>query len=144
MRFTIPGEPVGKARPKVVMGGMHTYTPEKTVNYETLVKMEYQHEAKGYFIAAGPVRVQIDAYFSIPKATSKKKRREMLADRVFPTKKPDWDNIGKIVCDALNGLAYKDDAQVVSASVFKHFSDQPHVDVIIEEVRNENLLDSLA
>ena len=141
MTFSIPGAPQGKARPKVVRQGAFSraYTPEKTVNYEALVKLSYQQAAGGLFLGAGvPVRVRIDAYYDTPKSESKKKLRNMLAGLLFPTKKPDWDNIGKIVCDALNGIAWKDDAQIVDGNVLKHYSEVPHTDVLIEEVQHEN------
>ena len=147
MKFTIPGAPQGKARPKIVRRGNFTqaFTPEKTVNYEALVKLSYQQAAGGLFLGAGvPVRVRIDAYYDTPKSGSKKKLRDMLMGLIYPTKEPDWDNIGKIVCDALNGIAYKDDAQVVDGHVVKHYSETPHTDVLIEEVHNENLLYSNA
>ena len=51
----------------------------------------------------------------------------------YPTKKPDADNIAKVVCDALNGLAYKDDAQVIDLTVHKRFGD-PKVIVKIWEM----------
>ena len=144
MKFTIPGEPCGKARPRVVrVGNMsRTYTPEKTVSYENLVKLEFQQSANGFFAKEGPVRVQIAAYFSLPKSASKKKSALMQAGKIRPTKKPDWDNIGKIVCDALNGIAFKDDSQVVEATVTKQFSTLPRVEVIIEEAKSrESLFD---
>ena len=141
MTFSIPGAPQGKARPKVVRHGAFSkaYTPEKTVNYEALVKLSYQQAAGGLFLGAGvPVRVRIDAYYDTPKSESKKKLRNMLAGLLFPTKKPDWDNIGKIICDALNGIAWKDDAQIVDGHVLKHYSEVPHTDVLIEEVQHED------
>ena len=141
MTFSIPGAPQGKARPKVVRNGAFSkaYTPEKTVNYEALVKMSYQQAAGGFFLGAGvPVRVRIDAYYDTPKSESKKKLRNMLAGLLFPTKKPDWDNIGKIICDALNGIAWKDDAQIVDGHVLKHYSEVPRTDVLIEEVQHED------
>lgn len=141
MIFTIPGAPQGKARPKVVRRGnfTQTYTPEKTVNYEALVKLSYQQAANGFFLGEGvPVVVRIDAYYDTPKAASKKKLRDMLAGLISPTKKPDWDNIGKIVCDALNGIAWKDDAQIVDGRVIKHYSEHPHTDVMILEASNED------
>lgn len=141
MTFSIPGAPQGKARPKVVRNGTFSraYTPEKTVNYEALVKLSYQQAAGGLFLGAGvPVRVRIDAYYDTPKSESKKKLRNMLAGLLFPTKKPDWDNIGKIVCDALNGIAWKDDAQIVDGHVLKHYSEVPRTDVLIEEVQHED------
>lgn len=141
MTFSIPGAPQGKARPKVVRQGAFSkaYTPEKTVNYEALVKLSYQQAAGGLFLGAGvPVRVRIDAYYDTPKSESKKKLRNMLAGLLFPTKKPDWDNIGKIICDALNGIAWKDDAQIVDGHVLKHYSEVPHTDVLIEEAKYED------
>lgn len=135
--FTVPGEPCGKGRARTVNahGRKMSYTPEKTTNYEALVKLMFRQAAGDFFLGAGvPVRMRIDAYYSTPKSESKKRLRGMLMGLLFPTKKPDWDNIGKIVSDALNGVAYKDDAQVVDGRVVKHYSDVPHTDVLIEEV----------
>ena len=53
--------------------------------------------------------------------------------KIRPTKKPDFDNIGKIVCDSLNKRAYNDDAQVVDAQVRKFYSRNPRVVVTIQE-----------
>lgn len=47
----------------------------------------------------------------------------MLSGQLYPTKKPDWDNVGKIICDALNGIAYRDDAQIVFAAVSKSYTE---------------------
>ena len=138
MKFTIPGEPTGKGRPRIIHNGNFSkaYTPEETELYENLIKLEFQHaaNAEGFVLTNEPVRVRIDAYYSVPKSTSKKRWREMLAGWICPTKKPDWDNIGKTICDALNGIAYKDDSQVVDGRVLKHFADIPRVEVQIEEV----------
>ena len=57
----------------------------------------------------------------------------MLDGLIRPTKKPDWDNIGKVVCDALNGIAYRDDAQIVDSMVRKFYGEVPRVVVIIRE-----------
>lgn len=134
MRFTIPGEPCGKCRPRVVHNGnfSRAYTPEKTVNYETLAKLEFQRQCGGY-IDGVAVRMEIIARFSIPKSTSKRKARAMEAGEIYPAKKPDCDNIIKIVCDALNGIAYKDDAQIIAVSLEKRYAQIPGVDVRIME-----------
>lgn len=58
----------------------------------------------------------------------------MLAGQEQPTKKPDWDNIGKIICDALNGIAYADDSQIVLGQMVKKYSDNPRTDVRLWEV----------
>ena len=143
MKFTIPGAPCGKGRPRFARRGQFTraYTPAKTANYENLVVLEFQNAGGTYLGDKVPVKVRIDAYYEIPKSTSKKTFREMVANLVFPTKKPDWDNIGKIVCDALNGIAYKDDAQIVDGHVVKHYSEVPYTEVLIEEVKRESLFD---
>ena len=81
--------------------------------------------------------VRVMAYYTIPKSISKKKRQAMLDHKVRPTKKPDFDNIGKVICDSLNGIAYRDDAQIVDAQVRKFYSDTPRVVVIITDIPDE-------
>lgn len=77
------------------------------------------------------------AYYKIQKNISKKERADKLSGRIRPTKKPDADNILKIIADSLNGLAYHDDAQIVYAKVEKYYSDEPRVSVRIEELQEE-------
>ena len=61
----------------------------------------------------------------------------MEAGEIRPIKRPDWDNIGKLITDALiNNLAYHDDSQIVSCTVEKYYSEQPRVEVEIEEIVN--------
>lgn len=128
-RFVIYGKPMGKGRPRFSRAGrfVRTFTPEATANYETLVKLAYQGE--GCSMMEGEVRAEIVAYFQIPKSVSKKKRLAMARGEVRPTSKPDCDNIAKIVLDALNGLAYKDDSSVVSLRVEKLYAEEPRVEV---------------
>jgi Holliday junction resolvase RusA-like endonuclease len=80
------------------------------------------------------VGIYIKACFSIPKSTSKKKHKLMLENIIRPTKKPDADNIAKIVCDALNGIAFLDDKQIVDARITKWYSDTPRIEIIIQEI----------
>lgn len=135
IRFTVPGQPFGKQRPRIVSRGnfSQAYTPKETVNYENLVKYSYMEQAIGYvFPAETQLSVEITAYYAIPKSTSKKKAAEMLAGNIRPTKKPDFDNIGKIICDSLNTIAYHDDSAIVEAQVHKFYSDTPRVEVILK------------
>lgn len=137
IRFSIPGSPFGKQRPRVVNKGKFStaYTPKETVNYENLVKVMYQEAAKGKrFRDDDMLDVRIIAYYEIPKSTSKKRRKLMLEHQIRPTKRPDFDNIGKIICDSLNKLAYRDDSAIVDAQVRKFYSDKPRVDVVIKKV----------
>ena len=137
MKFTIPGTPFGKQRPRVVHNGnfSEAYTPKETVSYENLVKTSYSDIARGRkFQDDAMLDVRIIAYYPVPKSVSKKKRKEMLEHKIRPTKKPDWDNIGKIICDSLNQIAYRDDAQIVDSQVRKFYSENARVEVIIKEV----------
>ena len=132
--FTIPGEPFGKGRPRFTKSG-HTYTPEKTAVYENLVKLEYAHRyGDDHFEDGKALGMLIKAYFQIPKSVSKKKRAEMINGDILPTKKPDADNILKIIADALNGIAYDDDKQVVTAEVQKLYAENGYTEVAIWEV----------
>ena len=138
--FCILGEPQGKGRPRfsTVCGHVKPRTPEETVLYENLVKTEYRRQTHEFrFPDDAMLDVRVIAYYSIPKSVSKKKRQAMLDHKIRPTKKPDFDNIGKVICDALNKIAYRDDAQIVDAQVRKFYSDRPRVVVTIRECGGE-------
>ncbi len=133
LKFTITGEPKGKARPRVTRTG-HAFTPKDTAMYENLVRLEYQRQCFGRkFPDDAMVDARITAYYSIPKSISKKKRQMMLDHKIRPCKKPDGDNCIKIVLDSLNSLAYKDDVQVVDCQIRKFYSDDPRVVVTLQE-----------
>lgn len=104
VRFTVPGAPKGKARARTVRskkGGTFSYTPEGTMLYENLIKCCYRQESNNIIFNDGqPLKVTIIAYYPIVKSTSKKKKQQMLDDLMFPTKKPDIDNIAKSILDA--------------------------------------------
>lgn len=134
--FEIPGDPVGKGRPRFsrnkYTGRVHTRTPQQTVNYENLVKMCYIEQVKDrHFDKDKEIFMNITAYVSIPASASKKKAEAMLHGDILPAKKPDIDNLAKSIMDAVNGIAYYDDKQVVTLHVSKKYSDVPHVDVIM-------------
>lgn len=134
-KFTIPGEPKAKARPRMTKVG-HTYTPQGTVNYENWVRCCYI-DAKnklGLKKLSGPVEAIITCYFTIPKSFTKAKREKALNGELRPCKKPDVDNLAKSVLDAINTLAYDDDKQVVELTVKKYYSDDPRTEVEIKEV----------
>lgn len=136
VRFEIPGEPKGKGRPRFTNMGKYVkaYTPKETASYENLVKLEYQAQCGNYkFGEDAQLDMRITAYYSIPKSVSKRKRSEMIEHKIRPTKKPDMDNVVKIVADSLNNIAYKDDTQVVDCMVRKFYGEDPKVVVIIQE-----------
>ena len=131
---TIPGEPVGKGRPKFTKAGT-AYTPSKTRAYENKVTFLYKMAAKGRkFQRHMPVAVEIRAYYEIPQSDSKRQRERKLSGAIMPCKKPDIDNVVKAVLDAINGIAYEDDAQVVMISAQKAYSERPRVEISVSDV----------
>lgn len=125
--FEIPGKPCGKGRPRFYNG--RAITPKDTVNYETLVKLAFRQAYPNAEPIAAKVEViaKITAYYPIPVSASKKRQSLMRAGLIKPTTKPDTDNIAKICLDALNGIAYHDDAQIVELQVTKLYGDEPRV-----------------
>lgn len=128
----IPGPPVGKARPRVAGG--HAYTPAATRAYEEKVRLCWRTSRNAAFGPEVPVAALIAVYHAIPASASRKDRENMASNIVLPMKKPDADNVAKIVLDALNGLAYADDKQVVRLEVIKRYTTgEPYVQVTLSE-----------
>lgn len=137
IHFVVFGEPQGKARPRVTR--YVTYTPKKTMEYEQKIRCAFLTEFDGGFWDKDiPLDVAIDAFYSIPKSAPKKKSADMLANRILPMKKPDVDNIVKVVLDALNKTAFHDDAQVVKCTIRKAYSNTPRIEVDIMKVPEED------
>lgn len=131
MKFTIHGNPTGKGRPRVTKWGTHT--PEKTVLYENLVKLSYQEQCNEY--TCEPLIAVLSVFYGIPKSTPKKYIKPMLNGEIRPCKKPDLDNICKIIFDALNQIAYKDDSQIIEVHASKWYAENPRVEVELQEVK---------
>ena len=135
VRFTIPGEPAGKGRPRFRKEGF-PYTPDSTVRYESLVKTEYWAQCGAVkFPDDAMLDMWILAYYSIPRSKSNKQKDMMRRGEIRPAKKPDADNVIKIVADSLNHVAYRDDTQIVDCQVHKFYSDNPRVEVFIKQVK---------
>lgn len=136
VKFTVLGPPVGKGRPRFRNAGdfVRPYTPKGTVSYENLVKLEYRRQCNDFrFDEKTPVDMRIIAYYAIPKSASKKKKTLMLERKIRPIKKPDSSNVVKSIEDALNGIAYHDDAQIVDSQIRRFYSENPRVVVTIQE-----------
>lgn len=131
--FTVPGEPVAKARARAGRYGF--YTPKKTKQFEEKVKIYYKKNSNFYFDKKF-LKLEVSAFFEIPKSYKGSKLKSILSGKYFPTKK-DWDNVGKAVSDALNKTAYDDDRYVVDARVKKLYcieGDSPRVEITLEEI----------
>lgn len=134
VKFEVLGKPVAKARPRLNKFG-YTYTPEKTVNYENLVRYTFQSEFPNHKQLEGYIEASITAIFDIPKSYSKKKTKELLETHNNYNHKPDCDNLAKIILDSLNGLAYKDDSQVTILHINKEYGVQPKVIIELKELK---------
>lgn len=134
-KITIYGEPVGKLRPRTFRRGGRfiTFTPDKTREYEKMVRDAWEQSNNPY-LANKPIKATIMAFYSIPKSNSKKLREKKLQLEVLPCIKPDLDNISKSILDALNNVAYDDDSQVVNLTACKLYGEIPRVEVVLEEI----------
>ena len=130
--FNIPGKIQAKQRPR--FNGKFVYTPQNTINYENWVKACYLEKYRNEKPLEKALKVNIIAFFEIPKSVSKKKKEQMLNNEIYPTIKSDTDNIAKSILDSLNKIAYLDDKQVVDLRVRKQYAEVPSVSVWISEV----------
>jgi Holliday junction resolvase RusA-like endonuclease len=133
LQFIVPGEPQGKGRPR--FGNGRTYTPAKTVAYEQLIARTAAEAMRHlpYELTDLPCYVRVDVYKGVPKSWSKAKRARALDGQEIPGK-PDLDNVAKGVLDAMNGVAYIDDTQVVRLLVQKQYSLEPRLVVTVKEM----------
>lgn len=134
--FVIPGAPVGKGRPKFARRGnfVSTYTPAKTASYENLVKLKAEQAMAGRPVIDGPVEVSIRLIITPPASWSQKKQREALEGRIFPTSKPDIDNVLKGIMDACNEIVFKDDKQAVDVRVVKRYGQVARAEVEVNSL----------
>ena len=143
VQLTILGEPQRKERPRYSnFGGfVKTYTPEKTRNYEALIRHEYSEKyGKIMFDRDEPIGVIINAYFGLSqsdfgkKGLNKSGREKMSMG--YCTKHKDIDNVVKVFLDALNTICYQDDKQIVVVNACKFWTmDTPRVEIILESLR---------
>ena len=133
--FKLDADPVGKQRARYARRGnfVQTYTPDKTRNYEALLK-EAAIEAMG---SSEPLETPVSLYLyirvPIPKSFSKKKVQECLNGSEQPIKKPDSSNVLKSVEDAMNGVVYKDDCQIINHHITRVYSTLSGVDICVKE-----------
>ncbi len=132
-QFIVQGTIVTKARPRArIVNNKYAqmYTPKTTANYENLIKVQYENQCNHYF-GESPLKVDICAYFVCPKA-----EEHLLPFGLQCVNKKDLDNIAKTVLDALNGIAYKDDKQVISLTVSKKYISENETERIEVSISN--------
>jgi len=132
--IVVEGKIKGKARPRFNTKTGRTFTPEDTVSYENWVRINYKDQFGKYL--EGTIKARIIAYYKIPKSYAKKRVQAIREGLEHPQKKPDADNIAKIILDSLNKIAFDDDSQVVELIVIKRYTEQiERVEFELEEIK---------
>jgi Holliday junction resolvase RusA-like endonuclease len=118
--FEVVTVPVAKARARVAIRGgrAHAYTPRKTENAEWRIRTAFLERFPGHQPFAGPVELEAVAWLDLPSSMAKKRRAT-----ARPVTRPDVDNYLKTVLDALNGVAFVDDSQVVRVTCAKRYTE---------------------
>lgn len=120
--FHVPGAPQGKGRARSFKkpgGGIGHYTPEKTRTYEGMIRALAREAMYRQLIIEGPVELSLLIVMPVPKSWPEWKKAMAAHGQILPTAKPDGDNVAKACKDALNGVLWVDDAQVVSLTLRK-------------------------
>lgn len=131
IELTILGKPFGKQA--IIKTRWKSFFPKETENYRALVQYIFQDKYPDTYLE-GALFATVTAYYPIPKSMPKYKRLLALTCKLFPTKKPDIDNLQKMLFDSLNKKAYYDDAQIVGVYIMKYYSDKPRIELTIEEL----------
>jgi Holliday junction resolvase RusA-like endonuclease len=129
--------PVPKGRPRLstINGHARAFTPTKTRRYEDLIRDKAGQIMEGRTQLQGPTRVTIRAFMAMPQAMAKSKTKGPSAEAgvIRPLTKPDVDNFAKVI-DALNGIVWPDDNQVVELTVEKFYSFRPRLELMAVEL----------
>lgn len=138
--IALPGVPRGKGRPrfriaytKARKAFAHVYTDAETVKYEKALAWQAKAAMKGKPPYEGPLAVRVFAMMPVMPSWPARKRELAYEGRIHPMGRPDLDNCAKSGLDALNGIVWHDDTQVVRLLVVKEFGAEPGL--IVETYR---------
>ena len=137
IKITIPGQPQGKGRARAFVRHGHVghYTPAKTRSYEGVITTLAMEAMQGRAPSTKPIRMDMVCLFEVPQSWPQWKREAALRGEIVPTVKPDRDNVEKAVKDALNGVVWRDDCQIVCDTKDSRYSETPGVIVTVFEIR---------
>lgn len=133
--FTVYAEPVAQGRPKFTTIGGHAraYDPKKSSDYKQYIALAAS-QAILQEPLQGALSLSLRIYRSMPKSFSKKSQERAEAGIIRPITKPDTDNYVKCVKDALKGIVWQDDSQVVAYKepFGKYYSIRPRIEIEVE------------
>ena len=131
----LPGLPRGKGRPRFSTrnGFARAHTDPQTASYEGALRLAASVAMVGLEPLDGPLSMSVVATFPVPASWSKKKQAAALSGMVWPTGKPDCDNLLK-TSDALNTIVFRDDAQIISASILKQYGRLTGLRIVVDRV----------
>lgn len=137
LKMSLPGPPVAWARVRTRAGRF--FNTEKTDNEKTRWRFYAGREWDGKPLLEGPLLIRCRFIFPIPKSWPKWKRRDAAIGKLMHTSAPDYDNLAKLVADALNGIVYKDDRQIVRAEIEKAYGPDPKTTIELVDLQTERL-----
>ena len=135
VKIVVPGAPIAKGRPKFRRVGsfVQAYTPAKTHKAEAIIAKCFREQGPSKIPQYDSLALACEFYCPIPSSISKKKK--LALDGQSCTKKPDIDNYVKLVCDALNGVAWIDDNAVCKLFAIKSYSSDPRTEIYIDYIK---------
>jgi Holliday junction resolvase RusA-like endonuclease len=127
--FSVPGDPVPQPRPRVSTAGgfARAYVPKGHAIHAYRLAVALAARAAGVTEAGGPVSVIIDAVFARPKSHLNKSGVKAAAPAL---PRPDVDNLGKAVLDALQEVM-GDDSNVSRLVIEKSYGQEARTTVRI-------------
>ena len=139
--LVVPGQVVPKQSAKFtqISGFIKAYQPSKVKDYANFIKLCFIDKYKDHnpdVFKGKMLEMHVKEFRIIPKSKTKTFKQRALAGDLRPITKPDTDNITKQVKDALNMIAYPDDAQIVTDITEKFYSDRPRIEIYIRELTN--------
>ena len=134
VNFEVPGDPVPKGRPRFARRGtfVQTYTDAKTIEYETRVATKERQEIGSSEPLKGHLNVFLYLRYTIPPSYTKKRKEGCLNGFEYP-KRIDLDNVYKSITDAMNGIVYVDDSQIVETHIFKCYAEEAGANIMVQE-----------
>lgn len=131
--FEWEGDPIPQARPRLGKYGAYNPQANEKIAARWILKNQYRQD-----VSKQPISINVIYYIKIPQKTNKNQKAEMAQGLIFPTKKPDIDNLLKFTLDVMQGIVFDDDNQVVRVTASKCYAEKPRTRVVMEIENEEN------